>query len=429
MSHIMYKYRYFALALLVACGPKSDEPAKAGQRRVAGPDGPTASAAAQERFKKALAELEAMTKAGKIDYATLKPLFKAALKEDDNFAEAHYNMGLIAESEGNVQDAEKSYRRALQINPKLGHAAQNLAVILVSRGKEDEAVDLLEHAIKNDPTHPRPRVALAQILRSRKKYEDALEHLRAALQSDPKNLAAFQAMSVTYADLGNPPMARLVGARGLKVDDKDAVIHYTRGRLLLAENKIIEAVLELKRALEADPELRPARVDLAEVALNYRDFGNAKAHYQKLLEGNPNDVSVLVNLGIANKGLGLADEAKASYEKALSIDKQNPAATMNLAILYHKNFSDFDNALKYYQAYQQKPASEGGPDEATLKGAILECEQTIAALKEAEKFEQQMQRDAATAQPEAKPDAQVSAQTEGGEQPAAEPAADQGAKQ
>jgi tetratricopeptide (TPR) repeat protein len=121
-------------------------------------------------------------------------------------------------------------------------------------------------------------------------------------------------------------------------------------------------------------------------------------------------VNVLINLGIANKGLGLGDEAKAAYEKALSLDKGNPAATMNLAILYHKNLADFPNALKYYQAYQAKPAAEGGPDQATIKGAITELEQTIAAMKEMEKMQEM----------EAKQQQQTSASqpSDGAQQPA-----------
>lgn len=413
----MYKYRYIVLAFLVACGNKDGEPVQAGPKKTTGPDGkeaaPTASQAAQQRFQKALAELDAMTKAGKVDYPTLKPLFEAALKEDQNFAEAHFNLGLIAESEGKQKDAEKSYRKALAVNNKLGHAAQNLAALLVEQGKGDEAQKMLEDFIKAEPAHPRPRVALAQILQGKKKYEDALEQLRAALQRDPRNLEAFETMSAVYADMGNAPMARLVGARGLKVDERDAAIHYTRGRLLLGENKIIEAVIELKRAVEANPDLRAARIDLADVALTYRDFGNAKMHYAKLLERTPNDVAVLVNLGIANKGLGATDEAKAAYEKALSIDKNNSAATLNLGILYHKNLNDFAGALKMYQAYQQNPAADGGPKPDEVKAWIVELEQTIAALKEAEKFEQ-MEKERAATQP---------AQPEGAQQPTPEGAA------
>ncbi|MCC6810625.1 MAG: adventurous gliding motility TPR repeat lipoprotein GltE [Deltaproteobacteria bacterium] len=394
--------------LLMACGggTKAGPPPDVAPRKERTPEqGPTASQAAAKKFGEAVAELDTQKKAGKVDLVALKPLFEAAAKEDKQFAEAHYNLGVIAEAEGKAQDAEKSYRLALAIDSKLGLAATNLAGVLVDQGKVDDALKMLESFVKVDPSQARPRVALAQIYRDKKRYEDALEQCRAALQRDPRNLEAFETMSVTYADMGNPPMSRLVGARGLKVDDKDAIIHYTRGRLVLAENKIPEAVLEFKRALEANPDLRGARIDLAEVALNYRDFGNAKLHYSELLKQTPNDLALLVNLGIANKGLGLTDEAKAAYEKALQLDKQNPAATMNLAILYHRNLNDFAQALKYYQLYEQKPAAEGGPDAATIKAAITELEQTIAALKEAEKFEQMEKERAATqpAQPEQPP--------------------------
>ena len=350
-----------------------------------------------------------MEKAGKVDYATVKSSFQSALTDDPRLVEAYHNLGVIAEAEGKPDEALDLYKKALAQNPKFAPAIENMAGVLVSQQKSDEAQKALEQFVATEPSAPRPRVALAAIYHDRKNFTAALDQCRAALQREPKNLPAFEQMTTTYAALGNVPMARLVAARGLKVDAKDAVIHHQLGRLLLAENKIPEAVLEFKQALERDPACGQARIDLAEVALQYRDFGNAKLHYSELIKDQPNDVPSLLALGIACKGLGQGDEAKAAYEKALAIDPKNASAKIDLAILFHRSLNDFANALKYYQAYLEAPLADG-PKVEEIKASITELEQTIAALKEAEKLEQ-MEKERAATQPAAAP-----------EQPASQPA-------
>ena len=58
-----------------------------------------------------------------------------------------------------------------------------------------------------------------------------------------------------------------------------------------------------------------------------------------------------------------------------------------MAILYHRHLNDFANAVKYYQSYLEHPADDG-PKVEQVKGWVNELEQTIAALKEAEKLQQ-----------------------------------------
>ena len=385
----------FSLAALVACGNKGGETPKAAMPSVSGPAGPSATQAAHAKFVKATELMNTPDKDGNVDVAQIRATLIAALKDDGTLVEGWFDLGVLAEREGKQDDAIAAYRNALKANPKYAPAIENYAGVLVAQGKTDEAQKELEDFVKLEPSEPRPRVALAQIYREKKRYDEALEQCRAALQRDPKNLLAFETMSGTYADIGNVPMSRLVGARGLKVDKTDSQIHHIFGRHLLNENKIPEAVLEFKQSLDANPRYRPARIDIAEVALTYRDFGNAKVHYTELLVDTPNDVPALLGLGISNKGLGLPDEAKVAYEKVLTLQPKNPAATLNLAILYHRTMNDFSGALKEYKAYQENPAQEGPkPDE--IKANIAELEATIDALKQAEEYEKQAKEQAAT---------------------------------
>lgn len=380
-------HRAIALSvLLAACGSKGAEPVKAGPAAQGGLATPAAKIA-QEKFTAAAADFKSQDKAGAPDYAALEKQFRDVVRTDPSFSEAYYNLGVIAEKQNKPDEAMKDYQDALKANAKFAPAAQNQAVLLVAQGKDDEAVKLLEQFIKDEPAAAGPKVQLAQLYQARKRYDDAENQCRAALQREPKNLPAFETLAMVYVDDGNRPMAKLVAARGFKVDDKSAALHYTIGRIYLQENKIPEAVAEMKAALAARPSFRPARVDLAEVSLQYRDFGNAKTYFGDLVKADNKDEPSWIGLGIANKGLGQYEDAKAAYNMVLAGDPKNSVALLDMAILYHRHLNDFANAVKYYQAYLEHPADDG-PKIEQVKGWVNELEQTITALKEAEKLQQ-----------------------------------------
>jgi len=67
-------------------------------------------------------------------------------------ADAHYQLGLIYSQRRSFEEAEKSFRRALEINPEESEALFHLGSILRHQpGRNAEALALLERAVKIDP--------------------------------------------------------------------------------------------------------------------------------------------------------------------------------------------------------------------------------------------------------------------------------------
>ena len=75
------------------------------------------------------------------DFAAAQASFEAALKEKDDFAEAHNNLGfsLRKQGEGNYKKALKHYNKALELNPKLAEAYMYRGVLYVHMGDEAKA--------------------------------------------------------------------------------------------------------------------------------------------------------------------------------------------------------------------------------------------------------------------------------------------------
>jgi tetratricopeptide (TPR) repeat protein len=87
--------------------------------------------------------------AGRLDDA--KQGYTKVLAEDPDNQFALYNLGLIAQTEGDNATAEDFYRRTLAVDPSFESALFNLAIVRTDQGDIDEAIELYERAIEVNP--------------------------------------------------------------------------------------------------------------------------------------------------------------------------------------------------------------------------------------------------------------------------------------
>ena len=65
--------------------------------------------------------------------------YRALLAQNDNSAEVHNNLGLIAQDQGRLDDAITEYQRAIAIDPKYVKAHNNLGVAFMRSNRPAEA--------------------------------------------------------------------------------------------------------------------------------------------------------------------------------------------------------------------------------------------------------------------------------------------------
>jgi tetratricopeptide (TPR) repeat protein len=109
-----------------------------------------------------------------------------ALELDDNLAEAHTAMALIAQNQDwDWQTSEREYRRAIELNPDYPTAHQWYAEHLMWIGRFDEALHESERARQLDPLSLIIAADNGAILYFSRQYDRAIEQFRAVLQKDP----------------------------------------------------------------------------------------------------------------------------------------------------------------------------------------------------------------------------------------------------
>jgi len=112
---------------------------------------------------------------------------------DDAFA--HFALGWLARRGGDLQLAERAYRRALQIWPTDDRVLNNLGNTLAMQGRPDEALDMYQKAYAADPHNAAAYFNASQIFTQRYEYKSANDALQRASSLNFDLVKAYQAQA------------------------------------------------------------------------------------------------------------------------------------------------------------------------------------------------------------------------------------------
>jgi tetratricopeptide (TPR) repeat protein len=107
-----------------------------------------------------------------------------------------------------------------------------------------------------------------------------------------------------------------------------------------------------RRALELDPSLADAHVNLGRLLHEAGHVEAAATHYRQALALRPRDSTAAFNLGVALEDQGQAAEAVRAYESAVGADASNADAHFNLAQLMERAGRKAA-AIRHLKAYRQ----------------------------------------------------------------------------
>ena len=238
--------------------------------------------------------------------------FGQAITIDPNYAEPHFNLSSLLLAENNTQGAIEELRRAVEIAPDYAEAHNNLGGLLASVGLIDDAVIYYRLAIQFNPRHSEALYNLGNVMLSRGMRVAAIQHYRDALSYAPN----------------------------------DAEVHSNLARALTDQNELDEAVVHYQRAIDINPELAPALIGLAWIratapSANLRRSAEALmlAEQTVRLVGAEHP-EVLDTLAAAYAAEGRFDDAVATAQKAAAAARATPG--------YESTATDIDERVNSY---------------------------------------------------------------------------------
>jgi len=143
----------------------------------------------------------------------------------------------------------------------------------------------------------------------------------------------------------------------------------------------------LTKAVERNPRDAAAQYFLGRAKYNEKHFDEAVRAFTECLKLDPNNVKAADNLGLAYEGLGRAEDALASYRKAIELDTAvphaNPGPYLNLGTLLVANERASEAEAYLAQAAKIAPADPRAHQQ--LGKALLQLNRLEEAQTELEK--------------------------------------------
>jgi len=211
--------------------------------------------------------------------------FQKAAKLMPDDAEAHFNLGVVLKSSGQLANAVASYRRAVELKPDFAEAHSNLG-----------------NALRD----------LGQLV-------DAISSFRRAVALRPNLVVAYYNMGNTQKKLGLLEDAVTSYRHALKLKPDFAEVHNNLGKALKNLGQLDAALASYRKAVELKPDYAEAHYNMGVALKNRGDIDAALASYRKAVELKPNHAEAHNSLGAVLQILGQPDAALASYRRALEL--------------------------------------------------------------------------------------------------------------
>jgi tetratricopeptide (TPR) repeat protein len=352
----------------------------------------TLSPRAQRAFDDAIAAREDMGRLKvPVDWEMLERRWRA-VNDVEDVAEAWFNVGVALEHRRRPDEARAAYKRALSLDPGLAAAAVNLALLEEPKDPREGAAMWAE-LLRRFPQDAVPRTRLAAIYEAAGQLDEANRLAREALVRDPKTLGAYKVMMRVALERGNGDLAQLLLLKAQKLAPEDPEPVAFAGDVLAKRGDDAGARAQWKKALALKADFLPAHYALLGSSLAKRHWEGVADEARAILASDPSDARVQLALGVAYRYLGQPDKALAAYDQAQKLAGDAlPEVHLARGVALMKSKEQCQPAIVELRRYVSAagPAASEGP---ALKLA-RECEQILAANKQAEEAAREMQAEA-----------------------------------
>jgi tetratricopeptide (TPR) repeat protein len=134
-------------------------------------------------------------------------------------------------------------------------------------------------------------------------------------------------------------------------DELDGALDWYERGYFLEEDSPEEAMAAYRQALELEPALADAHLNLGRLLHERGRIAEAERHYRLALAARPDDATAAYNLGVALQDLGRLKDAAQAYKASLELDPTLADAHYNLAGLYEE-LGEREAAFRHLRTYR-----------------------------------------------------------------------------
>ena len=268
-----------------------------------------------------------------------------------NAAAIHCSMAAVLIEQGQWDDAEEQYRKAIQLDPQYAPAANGLGACLLQAGNIDEAVTQFRKAIELDPLMVKAHGNLGSAFLVQGKLAEAEEHFRRAAQIAPREGSFYRGLATLLVRQGKVKQAIAELRAGSALAPADPELYCQLGSLLEGQQRADEALQQYDAALQLRPDHRRAGHNKAALLARMGRTAEAIEQYRAVLQHHPNSAITLNNLAwllatARNPLCRNGAEAVQLAQRALRQPDHNPLQVLATLAAAYAEAGDFDKAVE-----------------------------------------------------------------------------------
>jgi tetratricopeptide (TPR) repeat protein len=273
--------------------------------------------------------------------AAARSAFEAAVKDDASAYQALYALGVLSDREGKEAQAIDYYRRALRVQADHEASAKGIVVIYLRQGQPDKALSFIKPLAEQWERNTALQAVHADTLVQLGRVDEAIQVARKALRRDERFVPAMMSLIKANQRAGKVELADSILEQAIAIDAKNPELHYYKGKRMIEDQRLAEALSEFRAAVELDPDFAEARMELGLRMLAGANYDEALAQFQAVERLTPKLVEVQLALGDAYRATRKWDKAKASFDKALRMRTDLPQAHFDLGLMYMAAGAEF----------------------------------------------------------------------------------------
>ncbi|MFQ3613616.1 MAG: tetratricopeptide repeat protein, partial [Cyanobacteriota bacterium] len=251
-----------------------------------------------------------------------------ALQQDPNLTNAYLLRGKAYFALNQVPLALADFDRAIQLAPRRPESYSCRALIRVGQADTEGAIADLTQLVALRPSATY-HIHLANLLAQQGSLPIALTHLNEAIQLDPTSTPAFAARASLHSYLGEWEAALADWSKAIELQP-DPALYYNRGVTYSCADRYDEAIADLDRSLEADPQQPNTLYNRGNALYELGEMKAALDDYDRAfrLEANRNQVDVSDEYGLYGRGLAhchMGDKVTAlsDWQAALAVCRKH----------------------------------------------------------------------------------------------------------
>jgi tetratricopeptide (TPR) repeat protein len=298
--------------------------------------------------------------------------YQRAMQLEPNSLQWTYYLGAVEAEQGHCDTATATLRIALRIEPTYVPAKLRLANCLLASADWDASEKLYAEAAEQNPDNADAHYGLGRVRTARRDLPRASEAFRKATELFPDFGAAHYALALTYRRLGKvdqaeeqfrlyeknktgvPPTGDSLMA-AVRALNHSATYQIQYGTELERQGKLEEAAAAHERALEIDPNLVQAHINLIELYGELGQFDKAEEHYRAAIRLDPGYAESYYNYGVLLVRVEKFQLAEGAFRKTIEINPYYAPAYNNLGYLLERQGKFSEAETDYRRAIENKP--------------------------------------------------------------------------